>query len=202
MGRVLALFFFFTIVGISAFAQKDSSQPRLFIDLELGIIPVKSQGSETLNCYQGQLGLSYCIFSKMRAGLFGQTLQYYQNLNIANIDDKIIELVSIDYHTIGVFFCYAFSVRKFRLIPKLDIGYNLFTAKSLDYEQDNSSFLDYRYLSLNPKLGIGYAISENLTLGILGGYNLQMSALKGQKLETFDTNNYSIGLSASIGIGR
>ena len=35
-----------------------------------------------------------------------------------------------------------------------------------------------------------------------GGYNLQLTALKGQKLEAFDPSSFVVGLGVSIGVGR
>lgn len=198
--------YFFTLYFVFSFiigyAQKDSTQPRLFIELEIGVTAVKSRGTETLNCYQGQLGLSYRLFSQWRTGLYGQTLHYYQNTNIANIGDKIIELGSIDYYTVGLFMAYTLSLKKIGLTPKLDFGYNIFNAKALDYDLDNTSFLDYRYLSVTPKLGIDYQFSENFALGFFGGFNLQLSALKGQKIEAFDPSSFVMGLGTRIGVGR
>ena len=184
------------------YTQKDSTHPRLFIELEIGMTPVHSQGMETLNCYQGQLGLSYRLFSQWRTGLYGQTLHYYQNTNITNIDDKIIELGSIDYYTMGLYMAYTLSFKKIAMAPKLDFGYNIFTAKALDYNLDNTSFLDYRYLSITPKLGLDYQFSENFALGFFGGYNLQLTALKGKKIEAFDPSSYVVGLGARLGVGR
>ena len=113
--------FFFTVIFVFTFfigyTQKDSTQPRLFIELEIGMTPIKSEGTETLNCYQGQLGLSYRLFSQWRTGLYGQTLHYYQNTNITNIDDKIIELGSIDYYTMGLYIAYTLSFKKIAMIP-------------------------------------------------------------------------------------
>ncbi len=198
--------FFFTVIFVFTFfigyTQKDSTQPRLFIELEIGMTPIKSEGTETLNCYQGQLGLSYRLFSQWRTGLYGQTLHYYQNTNITNIDDKIIELGSIDYYTMGLYMAYTLSFKKIAMAPKLDFGYNIFTAKALDYNLDNTSFLDYRYLSITPKLGIDYQFSENFALGFFGGYNLQLTALKGQKIEAFDPSSFVVGLGVSMGVGR
>ena len=198
--------FFFTVIFVFTFfigyTQKDSTQPRLFIELEIGMTPIKSEGTETLNCYQGQLGLSYRLFSQWRTGLYGQTLHYYQNTNITNIDDKIIELGSIDYYTMGLYMAYTLSFKKIAMTPKLDFGYNIFTAKALDYDLDNTSFLDYRYLSITPKLGIDYQFSENFALGFFGGYNLQLTALKGQKIEAFDPSSFVVGLGVSMGVGR
>ena len=198
--------FFFTVIFVFTFfigyTQKDSTQPRLFIELEIGMTPIKSEGTETLNCYQGQLGLSYRLFSQWRTGLYGQTLHYYQNTNITNIDDKIIELGSIDYYTMGLYMAYTLSFKKIAMAPKLDFGYNIFTAKALDYNLDNTSFLDYRYLSITPKLGLDYQFSENFALGFFGGYNLQLTALKGKKIEAFDPSSYVVGLVARLGVGR
>ena len=196
------LTYLFAFTFFISYAQKDSTQPRLFIEIEIGMSPVKSEGTESLNCYQGQLGLSYRIFSQWRPGLYGQTLHYYQNTNIANIDDKIIELGSIDYYTMGLFMAYTLSFRKIGITPKLDMGYNIFNAKALDYDLDNTSFLDYRYLSITPKLGLDYQFSENFALGFFGGYNLQLTALKGQKLEAFDPSSYVVGIGARLGVGR
>jgi hypothetical protein len=196
------LTYLFAFTFFNSYAQKDSTQPRLFIEIETGLTGINSQGSETLICYQGQLGLSYRLFSQFRTGIYGQTLQYYQNLNIANIDNKIIELGSIDYYTMGLFLAYRIPLKKIGITPKLDLGYNIFNAKALDYDIDNKSFLDYRYLSVTPKISLDYQCTPNFALGIFGGYNLQLTALKGQKIETFDPNNYIFGLGARIGVGR
>ena len=72
----------------------------------------------------------------------------------------------------------------------------------MDYNLDNTSFLDYRYLSITTKIGIYYKFSENFALGFFGGYNLQLTALKGQKIETFDPSSFVVGLGAKIGVGR
>jgi outer membrane protein assembly factor BamA len=88
---------------------------------------------------------------------------------------------SIDYHTFGLFLSYRIGNKKVILEPKLDLGYSIFNAKSVDYDLDNTSFLDYRYLSLAPKLNLHYKLSESFSLGIYGGYNFQLTALKGEK---------------------
>ena len=203
MSRTYVFFLLFLpYICHKANAQIDSTQPRLFIELEMGMSPIKSLGSEPILCYQGQLGLSYRLFSQFRAGLYGQTLYYYQNLNIANLDDKIIELSSIEYNTVGLSLAYTFRKNRLSFTPKLDLGYNFFIAKALNFDLDSTSFLDYRYLSLTPKLGLEYMFSPYFSLGVFGGYNLQITALKGRKTDIFDPSSFVVGIAASIGVGR
>lgn len=202
--RVFFIFILTFCICGKTFAQLDTidNLSRLSILLEVGFLPVHSENTPTLSCYQGQLGLACRVFPKFHVGLFGQTLFYYQNLEISSIDDKIIEMGSVDYYTFGLFLSYRLGSKKLILEPKLDIGYSIFNAKSVDYELDPSSFLDYRYLSLAPKLNLHYRVSESFSLGIYGGYNLQLTALKGEKTKAFDPSSYVVGFGARISVNK
>ena len=193
---------FIVFASFKSIAQKiDTNQFSKFsIYLETGIIPIQSQNATTQNCYQGQLALIYNIKSKIQIGIFGQTLLYTGNYEIANIDNKIIELSSIEYNTCGITTGYKFQFNKIILNPKLDFSYNFFLAKSLDFPTDKNEFLDYRYLSINPKINLGYQITNGFTLGFNFGYNYQMTALKGKKLEEFNSNTIQGGIFAEIPI--
>lgn len=192
----------FLIVSLRGPAQKiDTSQfSRLSIYLETNIKPVASQNTQTIYCYQGQLAIEYNLFSKFQIGIFGQTLLYSGNYEIANIDNKIIELSSIEYNTCGITTSYKFQLNKIILNPKLDFGYNFFLLKSLDFPTDENEFLDYRYLSLTPKINLGCKINDGLILGLNFGYNYQLTALKGSKLEEFNPNGIQGGIFAIIPI--
>ena len=136
--RFLTFIISFILLYSQSFAQKKSKDtlPKFSIYLETGIIPIKSQNTTTQICYQGQLALIYNIKSKIQIGIFGQTLLYTGNYEIANIDNKIVELSSIEYYTCGITTGYNFQFNKFILNPKLDFGYNFFLAKSLDFPTD------------------------------------------------------------------
>lgn len=190
--------------SIQLWAQKDSSQrdPKFSIHLESGVLAVHSENSPSLHCYTGQLGMAYSLSTKLHLGIFGQTLLYHQNLDLVNISNKIIDMGSVDYTSFGLFISYYFKIKKIRLEPKLDLGYNIFNAKGIDYDLDPSSFLDYRYVSAIPKLHLHYQVSESFSLGVFGGYNIQLAALKGEKTRAFDPNGYTIGVSARIYIPR
>ena len=185
-----------------SFSQKKSKDtiPKFSIYLETNAIPIKSQNSTTQICYQGQLAIIYNIKSNIQIGIFGQTLFYTGNNEIANIDNKIIELSSIEYNTCGIATGYKFQFNKIIINPKLDFGYNFFIAKSLDFPNDKNDFLDYRYLSITPKINLGYQITNGFTLGFNFGYNYQMTALKGKKLEEFNSNTIQGGIFAEIPI--
>ena len=200
--RFLTFIISFILLYSQSFAQKKSKDtlPKFSIYLETGIIPIKSQNTTTQICYQGQLALIYNIKSKIQIGIFGQTLLYTGNYEIANIDNKIVELSSIEYYTCGITTGYNFQFNKFILNPKLDFGYNFFLAKNLDFPNDKNEFLDYRYLSITPKLNLGYAITDGFTLGFNFGYNYQMNALKGKKIEEFNPNTLQGGIFAEIPI--
>ncbi|MFN6328854.1 MAG: hypothetical protein ACK4WA_08765 [Chitinophagales bacterium] len=173
---------------------------RWNFSIETGIIPVASENYQKLNCYQGLLSLGYKLFGELEIGLFGQTLFYYQNLEATQLDNKIIDMGSMDYHTFGLSLAYDIPIKKLWLSPKLDIGYNIWNAKAIDYAQDNKAFLDYRYLSVCPKLRLGYSFNESLSLGVYGGYNMQLTALKGSKTEIFNPTSYVLGLTTKIRI--
>ena len=200
--RFYICFIFIALASFRSIAQKvDTNQFSKFsIYLETGIIPIKSQNTTTQICYQGQLALIYNTKSKIQIGIFGQTLFYTGNNEIANIDNKIIELSSIEYNTCGITTGYKFQFNKIILNPKLDFSYNFFLAKSLDFPTDKNEFLDYRYLSINPKINLGYQITNGFTLGFNFGYNYQMTALKGKKLEEFNSNTIQGGIFAEIPI--
>ena len=200
--RFLTFIISFILLYSQSFAQKKSKDtlPKFSIYLETGIIPIKSQNTTTQICYQGQLALIYNIKSKIQIGIFGQTLLYTGNYEIANIDNKIVELSSIEYYTCGITTGYNFQFNKFILNPKLDFGYNFFLAKSLDFPTDKNEFIDYRYLSITPKINLGYQITNGFTFGFNFGYNYQMTALKGKKLEEFNSNTIQGGIFAEIPI--
>ena len=187
------------VCGLSQNIEKET-KPKWSIYIEAGAVPIASLNSKTILSYQGQLGLEYNLFSKFQLGLFGQTLLYHQNTDIANIDNKIIELSSIEYNTLGLTTGYRLQLNKIVVCPRLDLGYNLFLAKSIDYPTDKTNFLDYRYLSLTPKVNLGYQLTDGFMLGFNLGYNQQMTALKGTKREEFNPNNYVVGLFGSVWI--
>jgi len=191
------LFFFASLC-----AQKNlvNTTPKFSVNLETNITPISSINSTTQYCYQGQLGIEYRLIKNIQVGIFGQTLLYTGNTEIANIDNKIIELSSIEYNTLGITIGYKAKINRIIIYPKIDIGYNLFLAKSLDFPTDKKDFLDYRYLSITPKLNLGYSISEHTTLGINLGYNRQILVFKGQKLEEFNPNSMIGGVFCNIGI--
>lgn len=179
---------------------KNDAQSKLSIYLETGIIPIQSQNTETINCYQGQLGLEYNLIKNIHVGIFGQNILYHQNTEIANIDSKIIDLSSIEYNTLGISTGYKTKIKKIVIYPKLDFGYSFFLAKSLDFPTDKTEFLDYRYFSITPKLNFGYAITDGFTLGLNFGYNKQVFAFKGQLVEEFNPNSFTAGLFANFSI--
>ena len=165
-----------------------TSASRWNMSIETGMIPVASENYQTLNFYQGLLSLGYKLFSELELGLFGQTLFYYQNIEASQLDNKIIDMGSMDYQTFGLSLAYDLPIKKLWMSPKLDLGYNIWNAKAIDYAQDNKAFLDYRYLSVCPKLRPGYYFNESLSPKIYGGYNMQLTALKGIKTEGFNPN--------------
>lgn len=175
-------------------------KPKWSIYLETGITPIFSQNSKTIFCYQGQLELEYNLFSKFQMGLFGQTLLYHQNTDIANIENKVIELSSIEYNTLGFSTGYKTQINKFIVYPKLDFGYNFFIAKSIDFPTDKTNFIDYRYFSIRPKVNLGYQFTEGFNLGLNISYNQQIIALKGNKLIEFDPSSYAVGFYVQIPI--
>ena len=170
------------------------------IYLETNLLPIKSINNKTQFCYQGLLAINYNLKNKIQVGIFGQTLLYTGNYELANIDNKIIELSSIEYNTCGITVGYKFQIDKIILNPKLDFSYNFFLAKSLDYSTDKTEFLDYRYLSMTPRFNIGYAITKGFTLGLNFGDNYQINALKGKKLDEFNPNSVWGGIFAEIPI--
>jgi hypothetical protein len=118
--------------------------PRWSMRLELGILPISSIHSKTIPSFQGLIGMNYQVFNKFHFGIFGQYTFYHQNTDIANIDDKIIELSSIEYNSFGLSPSYKFKTLQFILIPRIDLSYNIFVAKSIGFTDDRTAFLDYR----------------------------------------------------------
>ena len=176
----------------------DSSFSKLNLILETGIQSVQSINSHSILCYQGQLELGFGLSNSLTIGVFGNTLFYYQNLDLSNIEGKIIDMSSIEYNTVGVSISYIFNLKKFEIVPKLDIGYNFLNAKAIDFNIDNAAFIDYRYLSLTPKLNFRYKLSDAFSIGLFGGYSNQVIALKGSKTEIFNPSSISIGLNTRI----
>jgi hypothetical protein len=162
--------------------------------LELGILPISSINSKTIPSFQGLLGMDYRVADNFHLGIFGQNSLYHQNTDIANIDDKIIELSSIEYNSFGLSPSYKIKTTKFIIIPRIDLSYNIFVAKSIGFTDDKTAFLDYRYLSINPKINFGYLINDGIAIGLNLGYNNQISAFKGKKLEEFNPNTVNGGI--------
>lgn len=176
--------------------QKEEKEklPKWSMRLEIGILPISSINSKTILSFQGLLGMDYSIRQNFRLGVFGQSTFYHLNTDIANIDDKIIELSSIEYNSFGISSSYKIKSSKFIFIPRIDFSYNIFVAKSIGFTDDKTAFLDYRYLSLNPKINVGYAITDGFTLGLNLGYNKQVTAFKGRVLKEFNPNNINGGI--------
>lgn len=168
------------------------------LNAELGGIPVKSNNSATLYGVLGQLGLNYSFKHFGMIGVYGQTMFYHQNLDAITIDSKIIDMNSIDYSAAGLSLGFRFRKHKIEVTPKLDIGYNLFVAKAIDYNIDRTSFLDYRYLSLNPKLYLGYCVTPFTTFGVNGGYYSQVKAYKGNYINEFNPNGFNLSIYCSF----
>lgn len=163
--------------------------------IELGVLPTKSQGSNDILSPIGQLEMAYKFGGKVRLCLIGQTMFYHQNNDLASIDGKIMDLSSTEYNGIGLGLGYLLRFGKLEIMPKMDVLYSIFLAKATDYNTTNSkNFIDNRYLSLNPKLYFGFRLNNSLTVGLNGGYNNQIIALKGQKYQSFDPN----GLNGSF----
>ena len=178
----------------------DSDNSKWIINIEVGLQPIYSVNSKTIPSFQGNLGLEYKVTPSMTLGLFGQSLIYHQNLDVANIDAKIIDLSSAEYNSLGLRATYTKSFGKVSIIPQLDLSYNFFLCKAIDYAIDKKSFLDYRYMSLTPKINFGYNFSETFMLGVYGGYNAQITALKGSKIDAFDPNAFIGGLVTRINV--
>ena len=170
------------------------------IHLQPGVIPVSSVNSNTIYCYQGQLGIDVNLTKELIIGVFGQTMTYYQNLDASSIDNKIIEMTSIEYNSVGLTLGYIIPINKLYFLPQISASYDLFLAKAIDFNLDKTAFLDYRYISINPKLNIGYQATYNFSIGIYGGYNSQITATKGSKTLAFDPNAWNAGLMARIKI--
>jgi TonB dependent receptor len=179
-----------------------SNYSKLGIQLEAGMLPIQSLNSATINSYNGSLGLNYNLFSNFHIGLFGQSLLYHQNLDVANIDNKIIDLSSIEYNSVGLRLLYKIPLGKFSITPQLDASYDFFISKAIDFGQDKKAFLDYRYLTLTPKLNLGFNITESTMLGIFGGYNYQLTAIKGKQLEEFNPTGVTGGVMMQVQIVR
>jgi hypothetical protein len=200
VAKIFFIFFAFLYVNICAQKKINDTPPRLSIYLQYNIIPIASQNTQTINCLQGQLGIDYKLFKNIQVGIFGQTILYHQNTDLANIDNKIIELSSIEYNTLGISTGYKTEINKFILYPKIDFGYSFFIAKSLDFPTDKTEFLDYRYLSITPKINFGYAITNGFTLGLNFGYNKQLLAFKGRIIDEFNPSSVNGGIFAIISI--
>ena len=168
--------------------------PHWSMRLEMGILPISSINSKTIASFQGLLGMDYRLVNNFHIGIFGQNTLYHQNNDIANIDDKIIELSSIEYNSLGISPSYKFKTSKIIITPRIEFSYNIFVAKSIGFTDDKTAFLDYRYLSINPKINFGYAITDGVSLGLHLGFNRQISALKGKFLEEFNPNSINGGI--------
>ncbi len=176
----------------------DGSRPRLSLNLEVGMQPLKSYNTRTINSADALLTLQYRFLGQLKIGVFGKMLMYYQNLDLANIDSKLIELNTIEYNTLGVNLGYQIDIKKVSISPRVDLGYSLFLAKAIDYAQDKKAFLDFRYLSLTPRLNVSYRFTEGFHLGVYGGYNTQLTALKGKEIKEFNPNAWNAGISATV----
>jgi hypothetical protein len=163
--------------------------------IECGVLPTKSKGSNDILSPIGQLEMAYNFGGKVRLSLIGQTMFYHQNNDLASIDGKIMDLSSTEYNSIGLGLGYLLRFGKLEIMPKIDVLYNMFLAKAIDYNTTNSkNFIDNRYVSLNPKLYFGFRLNNSLTVGLNGGFNNQIIALKGQKYQSFDPN----GINGSL----
>lgn len=168
--------------------------PKFNIYLETGVIPIKSLNNKTQYSFQGLLALNYRIIPNIHLGFFAQTILYTGNFEIANIDNKIIELSNIEYNSCGITFDYFLNLKKVILMAKIDFGYNFFLANGLDFPINKKDFLDYRYITLAPKFNFGYKFTNSFIIGINIGYNYQILAIKGKKLEEFNPNSFQTGI--------
>jgi hypothetical protein len=53
---------------------------------------------------------------------------------------------------------------------------------------------------VTPKLNLGFNITESTMIGLFGGYNMQLTALKGKKLDEFNPNSMTGGITMSVQI--
>jgi len=163
--------------------------------IELGVLPTKSQGSNDVLSPIGQLEIAYNFGGKVRLSLIGQTMFYHKNNDLTSIDGKIMDLSSTEYNSVGLGLGYLLRFGKLEVMPKIDVLYNIFLAKAIDYNTSNpKNFIDNRYLSLNPKLYFGLRLNNSVTIGLNCGFNNQITALKGQTLQSFDPN----GMNGSL----
>jgi hypothetical protein len=194
------IFFIFCGYIIASQPIDTNNLPKFNIHLETGVIPIKSLNNKTQYTFQGLLAINYKIIPKIHLGLFAQTLLYTGNFEIANIDNKIIELSNIEYNSVGITLDYFFNLKKVILMAKIDLSYNFFLANGLDFPINKKDFLDYRYFTLTPKLNIGYKFSNSFIIGLNFGYNYQLLAIKGKKLEEFNPNSFQTGIFTMFSI--
>jgi hypothetical protein len=180
-------------------AQIDkNSLSKWSLSAEMGVCPVKSTISETIYSVIGQMGVQYNYKHFVMIGAYGSTMFYHKNNDVPVIDTKIIDMNSIEYNTIGLSLGLRFRKWNLEVQPKLDVGYAFFVAKAVDYGVDRKSFLDYRYLTLNPKLYFGYCITPFTTLGLNVGYMTQKEVYKGKIISEFNPNGFNGSLFCSF----
>lgn len=170
-------------------AQIDrSSLSKFSMNVEAGMLPIKSTGTTSVNSLAGQLGINYNFWHFIMLGVYGRTIFYHGSTDVTSVDDKIIDLSSIEYNTIGASLGLRFRKYGIEIMPKLDVGYDLLVGRATDFPTNNKAFIDFRYWSLNPKLYIGYAFTPFMTIGANVGYHSQVSEIKGHKIAEFNPN--------------
>lgn len=192
----LILVIFFHIESVSQIDKNSLS--KWSMNAEMGVLPIKSLSFGTAPGFLGQIGVNYNYRHFVSLGVFGQSLLYHASNDLLSLDEKTIDLSSISYSSFGPSLGFRFRAFNIEVMPKLDIGYNVLVGRAIDFPTNPKGFIDFRYLSLNPKLYVGYCFTPFMTIGANIGLNRQVHSYKGRELEEFNPNSVNGSLFVSF----
>jgi hypothetical protein len=199
MYKYLIILYLAFFVTQNIYTQMNYNLSKWNLSMEVHRVRITSDIFEPKNTSQIQLGLDYQLCQNWRLGIFVALLAYPNNPDLALIEQKSIRMQSLLYQSGGLSIGYLHRKGKIFVQPKCDIGYNILNIEAADFEQNRNQFLDYRYLSATPKLQLGLNLYK-LVIGITGGYQHHLTALKGDILKEFNPNSYQLGVFVSMNI--
>jgi hypothetical protein len=174
-----------------------SDKSKLFTQVDFSGSPTLKINGATSATVSGSIAAGFQATPNLSIGLFGSTNLYTsQKGEVYNVTDisKVIEVNTFRQSTVGLTIGFTINPKSvIQFTPEIRGGYSFMNIQGVDFATDQKSFIEYHYVNINPRLNIGFKVSDYATFGINGGYQIP-HFVKGTALSIYEAQHPTAGL--------
>jgi hypothetical protein len=174
-----------------------SDKSKLFTQIDFTGSPTLKINGSTSATVSGSIAAGFQATPNLSIGFYGSTNLYTSQKGEAyNITDisKVIEVNTFRQSTVGLTLGFTINPKHIvQFTPEIRGGYSFMNIQGVDFATDQKSFIEYHYININPRLNIGFKVSDYATFGINGGYQIP-HFVKGTALSIYEAQHPTAGL--------